>query len=331
MAKALMFQGTSSSAGKTIISTALCRILKQDGFRVAPFKAQNMSGNSFLTASGDEISIAQAIQAEAAGVLPTPDMNPILLKPCGEMMSEVVIQGKTIGKLHAGEYRSRHLPEFRKAIICSYRRLSENYDVVVIEGAGSPVEVNLKDRDIVNMKVAKMAHSPVFLVADISLGGVFAAIVGTLELLEEGERDMVAGFIINKFRGDISLLEPGLDFLEKKTGKPVLGVVPYVQNLSIAEEDLAARSNKAGLTFGSTEDCCGKGNPVRCRYPGNSKDTGNIENVLCKHPGKTRVKGSRKERREAAYDRLAQVVRQSLDIGRIYSIARLGSNFGNGC
>ncbi len=289
VAKAVMFQGTSSSVGKTIISTALCRILRQDGFKVAPFKAQNMSTNSFLTLSG-EISVAQAIQAEAAGVLPTSDINPVLLKPCGDMISEVVVQGKPIGRLHAGEYRSRYVPEFKKAISQSYRRLSEDYDAVVIEGAGSPVEVNLKDRDIVNMRVAKMAHAPVFLVADISLGGVFASIVGTLELLDKDERDMVAGLIINKFRGDLSLFEPGVEFLEKKTGKPVLGVVPYIPGLGIAEEDSATQGTQGGKAHQASDE----------------------------------------QQTEAAYDRLAQVVRQTLDISLIYSIAGLESNTCNG-
>jgi len=285
MAKAVMFQGTSSSAGKTIMSTALCRILRQDGFKVAPFKAQNMSGNSFLTPSG-EISVAQAIQAEAAGVLPTGDMNPVLLKPCGDMISEVVIQGKPVGRLHAGEYRSRYVPEFKKAIIRSYRRLSEEYDAVIIEGAGSPVEVNLKDRDIANMRVAKMAQAPVLLVADISLGGVFASIVGTLELLEKDEREMVAGLIINKFRGGLSLFEPGVEFLEKRTGKPVLGVVPYIPGLGISEEDSATQRNQGGKACLTRDE----------------------------------------QQRETAYDRVAQVVRQSLDISLIYSIAGLESN-----
>lgn len=287
MAKALMLQGTSSSVGKTIMSAALCRILKQDGFRVVPFKSQNMSTYSFLTSSGDEISISQTIQAEAAGVLPTSDINPLLLKPCGDMVSEVILQGKSIGRLHAGEYRFRYVLESIDAIRSSYRRLSQDYEVVVIEGAGSPVEVNLKDRDISNMKIAKMAKAPVLLVADISLGGVFAAIVGTLELLDKDERDLVAGFIINKFRGDLCLLQPGLDFLEKRTGKPVLGVVPYISNLNIAAEDQANH---------------------------------------IKHNWKQQVDQQGKQRREAEYERLAYIVRQHLNMSLIYSIAGLETN-----
>lgn len=314
MAKALMIQGTSSSVGKSIMSTALCRILRQDGFKVAPFKAQNMSGNSFLTPSGDEISIAQAVQAEAAGVLPTKDMNPVLLKPCGDMVSEVVIEGKSLGRLHAGEFRSRYLPEFATAISRSYRRLSEEYEVIVIEGAGSPVEINLKDRDIVNMSVAKMADAPVLLVADISLGGVFAAIVGTLELLDEDERNMVAGLIINKFRGDFTLLKPGLDFLEEKTGKPVLGVVPYIADLGIAEEDSATRTKKAYIISTNTEGSC------------RHDDPGDLSDELLRHTGKTPAGDDAKRRRDAGYDRLAQVVRRSLDVGLIYSIAGLESD-----
>ncbi len=287
MAKALMLQGTSSSVGKTIMSAAFCRILKQDGFRVAPFKSQNMSTYSFLTSSGDEISISQTIQAEAAGVLPTGDMNPLLLKPCGDMVSEVILQGKSFGRLHAGEYRTRYVPEFIDAIYSSYRRLSQDYEAVVIEGAGSPVEVNLKDRDISNMKIAKMAKAPVLLVADISLGGVFAAIVGTLELLDKDERDLVAGFIINKFRGDLGLLQPGLDFLEKRTGKPVLGVVPYISNLRIADEDPAIPSER-NWKQQADQQC--------------------------------------KQQREAEYDRFAHIVRKHLNMSLIYSIAGLETN-----
>lgn len=230
MAKAVMIQGTASSVGKSTVAAAFCRILKEDGFKVAPFKAQNMSRKTFVTRSGDEISVSQAMQAEAAGITATSDMNPVLLKPLGDMVSDVVIQGKPLGSLPASEYRDKYLSEMKTAIYESYCRLSGEYDVIIIEGAGSPVEVNLKDRDIVNMSVAKMAQAPVILVSDISLGGVFASLVGTLELLESNERDMVTGIIINKFMGDIKLFEPGIEFLERRTKKPVLGVVPYIDS-----------------------------------------------------------------------------------------------------
>lgn len=251
MAKAVMFQGTSSSVGKSTIAASFCRIFREDGFKVAPFKAQNMSSRTFMTCSGEEISISQAMQARAAGVSPTSDMNPVLLKPQGHMMSNVIIHGKPIGNLPSSEYRDKYLPQMKEAIYDSYRRLSREYDVIVIEGAGSPVEVNLKDRDIVNMSMAKIARAPVILVADISLGGVFASIIGTLELLEPDEKDMVAGIVINKFMGDITLFEPGVDFLEERTGKPVFGVVPYVGAQLNEESD------------GRSEEGTGKGNEPR--------------------------------------------------------------------
>ncbi|MDD2422063.1 MAG: cobyric acid synthase, partial [Heliobacteriaceae bacterium] len=235
-----MLQGTSSDVGKSVLATALCRILYQDGLRVAPFKSQNMALNSFITREGGEMGRAQAVQAEAAGLEPQVEMNPVLLKPTGNASSQVVLLGRPVGNFGAGQYHLEYAPRAWAIIRQSFAALQEQHDVIVIEGAGSPAEVNLKATDIANMRVAALANAPVVLIADIDRGGALAAIVGTLALLDPEERDRVKGIIINKFRGDQALLQPALDFIEDYTGKPVLGVVPYFRDLQIQEEDSVA-------------------------------------------------------------------------------------------
>ena len=231
-----MIQGTGSHVGKSVLVCALCRILKQDGYRVAPFKAQNMALNSFVTKDGKEMGRAQVAQAEAAGIEPIVEMNPILLKPTGDCGSQVIVMGKPIGNMTAKEYYQKK-NDFVSIIKDAYDKLRSQFDIIVIEGAGSPAEINLKDGDIVNMGMAEMASAPVLLVTDIDRGGAFAWIVGTLELLNVSERNRVKGIVFNKFRGDKSILKPGLDMLESRINKPVLGVIPYMHNLGIDDED----------------------------------------------------------------------------------------------
>lgn len=242
--KCIMFQGTSSHVGKSVMVAGLCRHFYRAGFRVTPFKSQNMALNSYVTTDGLEIGRAQGVQAEAAGLTATVEMNPILLKPKEDMVAQVIVMGKPYADLSARDYREKYIPQALGIVSKALHILREKNEIVVIEGAGSPAEINLKDRDIVNMQIAFMADAPVILVADIDRGGVFASIIGTLELLTPQERKKVAGFIINKFRGDLSLLKPGLDFLEERTGFPVLGVVPYIKDLGIEEEDSVSLQDK---------------------------------------------------------------------------------------
>jgi adenosylcobyric acid synthase len=235
MAKALMIQGTGSGAGKTLIAAALCRIFSDEGMRVAPFKAQNMALNSFVTKSGGEIGRAQALQAEAARTAAVVDMNPILLKASGEKGSQVIIHGRAYRHMRAQEYYA-FKKEAWEAVISSYRRLAKEFGLIIMEGAGSPAEINLMDSDIVNMSAAKMAGAPVLLVGDIDRGGVFASLYGTVRLLGRDKRH-IKGFIINKFRGDMEILRPGLEMIRQKTGRHVIGVLPYISDMGLPEED----------------------------------------------------------------------------------------------
>ena len=235
MAKAIMIQGTTSNAGKSLIAAGLCRIFRQDGYRVAPFKSQNMALNSYITRDGLEMGRAQVMQAEAAGVEPQVQMNPILLKPTSDQGSQVIVNGEVRGVMRAADYY-RYKTQLIPDILAAYNQLAAQNDIIVLEGAGSPAEINLKENDIVNMGMAKMVQAPVLLVGDIDRGGVFAALAGTLLLLEEEEKKMVKGTIINKFRGDVKILEPGLGMLEDIIHIPTLGVVPYL-HLDVDDED----------------------------------------------------------------------------------------------
>ena len=236
-ARSIMVLGTSSHVGKSLLTAALCRIFAQEGYRVAPFKAQNMSLNSAVTPDGLEIGRAQALQAEAAGILPSVHMNPILLKPNGNMTSQVVVHGKIWGTLSASDYHRRRVEELLPFVRESYETLAAENDIIILEGAGSPAEINLKQHDIVNMRMAELANAACLLVGDIDRGGVFASLFGTVELLEPHEQKRIAGFLINKFRGDVRLLEPGIRVIEERLGKPCFGVIPYLPALSLDEED----------------------------------------------------------------------------------------------
>lgn len=232
-----MILGTGSHVGKSILTTALGRILSDDGYRVAPFKAQNMSLNSAATPDGREIGRAQALQAEACRVTPCAEMNPVLIKPSTDTSSQVVVLGRVWGQVDASDYHRRRVEELFPVVVNSFRHLAARHDVVLLEGAGSPAEINLKSRDIVNMRMAKAALAQCLLAVDIDRGGAFASLVGTLALLDDDERRYIRGFIINKFRGDLSLLMPGVQMIEERLGIPCMGVVPYIHSLQLDEED----------------------------------------------------------------------------------------------
>ena len=246
-AKSLMIQGTCSDAGKSIITAAFCRILKQDGINVAPFKSQNMALNSYVTLDGREIARAQVVQAQAAGLEPDIRMSPILLKPSSHTKSQIVLNGLPVEGMTWQQYME-FKPKAFEVVKQSYDSLADEYDVVVIEGAGSPAEINLNHDDIVNMGMARYAKAPVLLVGDIDRGGVFASFVGTYELLCDWEREHLAGYLINKFRGDASLLKEALDVTEERTGRPVLGTIPWIYDLGLPEEDAVRPKKSCGET-----------------------------------------------------------------------------------
>ncbi len=251
MTKAIMVQGTMSNAGKSLLAAALCRIFRQDGYSVAPFKSQNMALNSYITNEGLEMGRAQVMQAQAAGIEPSVRMNPILLKPSSDTGSQVIVNGKVLGNYSASDYfkmKRGLVPEIMNA----YNSLAAQHDIIVLEGAGSPAEINLKSDDIVNMGMAKLAKAPVLLAGDIDRGGVFASLAGTIQLLDPDEREIVKGMIINKFRGDKSILKPGLDMISDITGKPVVGVIPYI-NVDIDDEDSLSERLDAHTPIGAID------------------------------------------------------------------------------
>lgn len=239
-----MVQGTSSNAGKSVVVAALCRIFSKRGYKVAPFKSQNMSLNSYTTKENAEIAIAQVLQAEAAGVDPSYHMNPILLKPKEDFISQVIVHGRPVNDMNFYDYQNKFREEALKAIKESLESLKREYDIIVIEGAGSPAEINMTDKDLANMKIAEIADADVILVADIDRGGVFASIAGTFSLLEEKYRKRIKGIVINKFRGNLDILIPGIRQIEKIVGVPVLGVMPYDESLKLPEEDSASLSER---------------------------------------------------------------------------------------
>jgi adenosylcobyric acid synthase len=294
--KAIMVQGTGSGVGKSVLTCALCRIFLQDGFSVAPFKAQNMALNSFVTDDGGEIGRAQATQALACKIRPSVHINPILMKPTSHRSAQIIVHGKPIRNMSVYQYKRYKKTVFKK-VAASFKKLAGEYDIVVIEGAGSPAEINLKSHDLVNMKIAKLASAPVILVGDIDKGGVFAWLIGTLELLAPEERKMIKGFIINKFRGDKRLLMPGIKFLEDYTGIKVLGVLPYYQHIKLPEEDsLPAESRKnrpnlknriniaviclSHMSNFDDFDALEKEHDVSLRYVKEAKDIGNPDVLI---------------------------------------------------
>jgi adenosylcobyric acid synthase len=269
--KALMFLGTGSDVGKSVLAAAFCRIFKNEGYRVAPFKAQNMALNSFITPQGGEMGRAQVVQAEAAGIEPHVDMNPILLKPTSHVGSQVIVLGRAVGNFSAKdyyEYKKELLPVIRGA----FDRLCAQNDLIVMEGAGSAVELNLKEHDIVNMAMAEMADAKCILVGDIDRGGIFAALLGSFSLLEAGERDRIIGFIVNKLRGDPRLFEDGVQILQSRSGVPVLGVVPYFENIALPEEDSVALGRRMDGAHNKTGACAIRIGVVRLPFISNYTD-----------------------------------------------------------
>jgi adenosylcobyric acid synthase len=248
--KMLMIQGTTSNAGKSILAAGLCRWLANNEIRVAPFKPQNMSLNSAVTADGGEIGRAQYVQAMACRIVPTVHSNPVLLKPNSQIGSQVIVQGKAIGNMNAAQYH-KYKPEVMKYVLESFNRLAEQFEWLIVEGAGSPAEINLREGDIANMGFAEAVGCPVLIVSDIERGGVFAHLYGTFSLMSESEKKLIVGFVINRFRGDASLLDSGISWLEKETGRPVLGVLPYIENLSLEAEDSLSSLAKASSAGGS--------------------------------------------------------------------------------
>ncbi len=297
-ARALMVLGTASDAGKSLTVAALCRILRQDGFDVAPFKAQNMALNSFATREGHEIGRAQAMQAQAAGVEPHVDMNPILLKPTSDVGSQVILNGKVLGNYRGIDYYDLN-PQLLEAVSAAYRRLAQQHEIVILEGAGSPVEMNLKDRDVVNLKMAEIAEAACLLVTDIDRGGVFASLVGTYALLEPQEQARFCGFLINKFRGDVSLFTPGIAYLEERLSQTCLGVIPYLHNHGIDDEDSVSLERRASRPPSDRKDClcvCVVGLP----YLSNFTDFTALENM----PGVVLYYTRRPARRSACRRRI---------------------------
>jgi len=264
-AHALMVLGTASYAGKSTITAALCRIFADDGFRVAPFKAQNMSLNSAATPDGREIGRAQALQAEACRIPACAEMNPVLIKPSSDTGSQIVLLGRIWGQVTAADYHRRRVEDLFPAVLESYEKLASQYELIVLEGAGSPAEINLKEHDIVNMRMARAASAACLLVGDIDRGGVFASLLGTLELLEPCDRALIRGYAINKFRGDISLLQPGLKLMEPRLGIPCAGVIPYLHDLGLDEEDGVAVEDRrsAGRVWMDLEDSTSRKRPLR--------------------------------------------------------------------
>ena len=264
-ARAIMVLGTGSHVGKSLIVAALCRIFARRGVRVAPFKSQNMSLNSAATPEGLEIGRAQALQAEAAGIPASVHMNPILLKPSGNMTSQIIVRGRIFGQLSAADYHRRRVPELLPLITESYEHLAATHDLVILEGAGSPAEINLKQHDIVNMRMAALSGASCLLVGDIDRGGVFASLLGTVLLLDPEEQQSIKGFVVNKFRGDVNLLNPGLRMMEDRILKPCLGVIPHYPNLDLDEEDSLGLGEISSIPWEKSTD---PGRPLQCAVVG---------------------------------------------------------------